>query len=300
MQIKKVSLKELSIDLVSLFPRTLRPFLKRIEKECVLYTACDDLGILLGAVLVEKAIKSAQILYVVVKPGYRRQKIATRLMSHVEKNLIDAGHFSLFIEISESHEAKDFLSNILQEFSWSPWTPASYFFAYRYHAILENKYFNFHFLEKTYTLEVFDPQTRNYEKIDEILSRRDFDPALNYLNLLEPLCYPASLLLKKENRVVGWIACHTLDLKTFKVTSAYLVPEVYLKGMFLTLLAQSMIAAHRAGFDFFIHFVSFDNKKMLDFGKKAFFENAFLHSLILRSTKKLCSNSTIASSAVSN
>ncbi|MEM7552724.1 MAG: GNAT family N-acetyltransferase [Cyanobacteria bacterium P01_A01_bin.84] len=213
--------------------------------------------------------KSAKILSVFVKPQYQRQKIATALLTYLEKELVSRGCTSIEIVYTTGKSTTIAINKLLKKFNWDTPKPRMLVCKTTYDMVnapwmklfkLPNDYEIFPWLEITDQERKKIIQTQELEQwIPSDLVPFQYEKNLETIN---------SMGLRYRGEVVGWLITHRHDPDTIRYTCSYVRPDLQKRGRILPLYIKATQIQVEAQIPFVIWTVPLEHESMLKFVKK--------------------------------
>ena len=238
--------------------------LRRITQPLKSYAILNDQGLVGTSTLLPVKNDQVQMLNFNILPSYRNKGYGKIFLQEIQELCRTEGIKSIFCKSRTYWNHYEHWDALLTSENWkSIHTDMYYVIIDKPHLILESKWyksakkdspFSFHSLD---SLEISNLANR----YSEMKWTYTIPPGLNPLQLMDRLDMEGSVLVKKNDTIVGWMISHKLKHDVWQATSLYVIPEE--RGAGLTLLAESFYRHKNRGK---IHFmVRPENRKMLLF-----------------------------------
>ncbi|MBG9386531.1 TIGR03032 family protein [Caenimonas aquaedulcis] len=202
-------------------------------------------GTMVGLALAERlGDRGARLCSLMVEPGFRRQGVATRLLLNLQRLLAENGAQEAVVHYAGNAGLAASFEPLLARLGWS--APQTGFVLVQGSAarLARTGWETRYALQPPYECFPWVEATAgDLAAAKGLAAPRDLLPPATFEGV-EP---SASLGLRHEGALAGWLIAHRVDAGTVRYSSLYVAPSHRGRGRGLALLAEAFIRQERAG-----------------------------------------------------
>lgn len=196
---------------------------KKIKKMDAVLATIDGKAIGLALSTPLQNQENIRLMSLAVSKSFRRQGIATKMITILEKELIKKGGGDIIAYYRSHWSSAEFIPSLFTKIAWSDPKEDMVILQgrvtelYPIYEDIENH------LPLTYTISQWsDFMPRNKDVINRIIKEEKVPTSLNPFIASPTLNHTISQVLLLENQIIGWISAHNISPNTIEYTSLYI------------------------------------------------------------------------------